>query len=147
MQNGSPGLAGPVQKFIDPITGVRRMAVLLTACLLVGATPARAEGVNLLAQLDPFPGNDRYGDIWGEGDFAYLGSFSGSGVAIIDISDPENPFLAATYLPASGGQFKDVKVESGIGYFASDNGGGLHIVEAALAVARTMQSRRATSVR
>ena len=80
--------------FIDPITGVRRMAVLLTACLLVGATPARAEGVNLLAQLDPFPGNNRYGDVWGEGDYAYLGSFAGAGVMIIDISTPSAPFLA-----------------------------------------------------
>jgi choice-of-anchor B domain-containing protein len=67
--------------------------------------------------------------VWGEGDFAYLGSFAGSGVAIIDLSDPENPFLAATYLPASGGQFKDVKVDGGVGYFASDNGGGVHIVD------------------
>jgi choice-of-anchor B domain-containing protein len=85
--------------------------------------------VDLLAQFDPFPGNNRYGDVWGEGNFAYLGSFNGTGVAIIDISDPENPFLAATYLPASGGQFKDLKVEGGVGYFASDNGGGLHIVD------------------
>ena len=45
----------------------------------------------LLAQLDPFAGNNRYGDVWGEGDFAYLGSFNGSGVAIIDISEPTQP--------------------------------------------------------
>ena len=82
----------------------------------------------LVKQLDPASGNNRYGDVWGEGDFAYLGSFSGSGVFIIDISTPSSAFLAAHYNP-SAGQFKDVKVHAGIGYFASDNGGGLHIVD------------------
>jgi choice-of-anchor B domain-containing protein len=92
-------------------------------------TVSRAQNINLVSQLDPFPGNDRYGDVWGEGNYAYLGSFQGAGVAIIDLSDPGSPFLAATYSPASGGQFKDVKVDAGIGYFSSDNGGGLHIVD------------------
>ncbi len=85
--------------------------------------------MTLVSQLDPFPGNDRYGDVWGEGSYAYVGSFGGAGVAIIDISDPSLPFLETTYLPGSGGQFKDVKVHDGIGYFASANGGGLHIVD------------------
>ena len=91
--------------------------------------PARAQNVTLVSQLDPLPGNNRYGDVWGEGNYAYVGSFNGSGVAIIDISDPNAPFLETTYLSPSGGQFKDVKVHDGIGYFASDNGGGLHIVD------------------
>ena len=82
-----------------------------------------------MAQLDPFLGNDRYGDIWGEGDYAYIGSFAGSGVGVIDISDPSSPSLVTTYGAGAGGQFKDVKVHGGIGYFASDNGGGLHIVD------------------
>lgn len=103
---------------------------LFTAALSVsGAPTAHAQNINLVGQLDPFVGNDRYGDVWGEGTYAYVGSFSGTGVAIIDISDPANPFLAATYGAGAGGQFKDVKVHNGIGYFASDNGGGLHIVD------------------
>lgn len=83
---------------------------------------------NLIGQLDPFGGNDRYGDVWGAGDYAYIGSFSGSGVGIIDISDPSTPFLAHHYNPANG-QFKDIKIANGIGYFGSDNGGGVHIVD------------------
>lgn len=104
---------------------------IVFAGLLVtlSATRVEAEVITLVNQLDPFSGNDRYADVWGEGDFAYVGSFAGSGVAIFDISDPANAFLATQYLPASGGQFKDVKVANGIGYFASDNGGGLHVVD------------------
>lgn len=87
--------------------------------------------ITLVKQLDPYGGNNRYADVWGEGDYAYLGSFAGSGVAIFDVSDPESAFLAAQYNPETGGQFKDLKVVDGIGYFASDNDGGLHIVDLA----------------
>lgn len=101
--------------------------VVLSAMFAASAT--HAGELQLVEQFDPFAGNDRYGDVWGEGNFAYLGSFQGSGVAIIDISTPGSAFLAAHYNPASGGQFKDVKVQNGLGYFASDNGGGLHLVD------------------
>ena len=89
---------------------------------------ALADPIELLGQLDPVAGTDVYGDVWGEGDYAYLGVFSGTGVFIIDISDPANPSLVTTYSPSSG-QFKDVKVYDGIGYFATDDGDGLHIVD------------------
>ncbi len=85
-------------------------------------------GLTLVGQFDPFSGNNRYADVWGEGDYAYIGSFGGLGVGIIDISIPGAPSLAAHYSP-SVGQFKDVKVQNDIGYFASDNGDGLHIVD------------------
>lgn len=85
--------------------------------------------ITLVGQLDPVGGADQYGDIWAEGDYAYLGSFAARGVRIIDISTPTSPLLVAHYDPASGGRFKDVKVSNGVGYFASDNGGGLHIVD------------------
>jgi choice-of-anchor B domain-containing protein len=91
---------------------------------------ARAQ-LSLVGTLDPYVGDDRYGDIWGEGDFAYIGSFQGTGVGIIDISDPTTPALVTTYGAGVGGRFKDLKVRAGIGYFASDNGGGLHIVDLA----------------
>jgi choice-of-anchor B domain-containing protein len=83
----------------------------------------------LVGALDPVANNDAYADVWGEGDYAYLGSFTVRGVRIIDISDPTNPMLAATYGDVPTGQFKDVKVHNGIGYFASDSGGGLHVVD------------------
>ncbi len=49
-------------------------------------------------------------------------------MGIIDISTPGTPSLAAHYSP-SVGQFKDVKVQNGIGYFENDNGDGVHIVD------------------
>jgi len=105
---------------------------LLAVLALPGAVAtgaARAENITLVSQLDPVAGNDQYGDVWGEGSYAYLGSFAARDVRIIDISNPSAPFLATTYSVPTGGQFKDVKVYGGIGYFASDNGGGLHIVD------------------
>jgi len=89
---------------------------------------ALADPIDFLGQLDPVAGTDVYADVWAEGDYAYMGVFSGTGVFIIDISDPTNPSLETTYSPGSG-QFKDVKVIDGIGYFATDNGDGIHIVD------------------
>ena len=109
----------------------QRTTVLLTSSLLLLLTAADVKAdimFSLVAQVDPFSGNDRYADVWGDGNYAYVGSFAGSGVAIFDVSVPATAFLAGTYNPTSGGQFKDVKVRNGIGYFASDNGGGLHVV-------------------
>src|SRR5262245_32365468 len=92
--------------------------------------PAYAQAtLKLLGQLDPYPGDNRYADVWGEGNYAYLGSYAGNGVMIIDISDPTNPKLVGNYTPAEGGRFQDVIVTGGIGYFSSESRGGLHIVD------------------
>jgi hypothetical protein len=65
-----------------------------------------------------------YGDIWAEGNYAYLGTRGSQGVFIIDISDPSHPFVASQYFPSSGRAPQDVKVQNGIGYFAMNSGGG-----------------------
>ncbi len=96
--------------------------------LALGVSNANAQ-FELVKQLDPFSGGNRYGDVWGDGNYAYVGSFNGEGVGIFDISDPENAFLATQYTAASNGRFKDIKVSNGVGYFASDNGGGVHLVD------------------
>lgn len=83
----------------------------------------------LLGQLDPFTGNNRYADVWGEGNYAYLASFNGNGVMIIDIANPRSPQLVGHYNPTDGGRFQDVIVRNGIGYFSSENRGGVHIVD------------------
>jgi choice-of-anchor B domain-containing protein len=101
------------------------VAVAVCALRVGGASAATIE---LVSQLDPNTAADAYGDVWAEGDYAYLGSFESTGVAIIDISDPENPVWLTAYSPLSG-KFKDVKVYDGIGYFATDNGDGMHIVD------------------
>ena len=65
----------------------------------------------------------------GRGQYAYLASYNGDGVMIIDISDTANPKLAGYYNPPQGGRFQDVVVINGIGYFGSESRGGLHIVD------------------
>lgn len=85
--------------------------------------------IKLVGQLDPLEGDIRYSDIWGEGNFAYLGSFNGNGVMIADISNPAAPRMVGHYNPAEGGRFQDVMVINGIGYFSSENRGGVHIVD------------------
>lgn len=77
----------------------------------------------LVGQLDPFTGENRYGDVWGEGNYAYLASFNGSGLMIIDITNPRAPVLASTYEPSGGARFQDVVVIEGIAYCSAENGG------------------------
>lgn len=117
---------------------VLRTLFLLAVVIVVAGVDARAQiNVSLRSQLDPLDGPLRYGDVWGEGNYAYLATFNtpepnttrGSGVLIIDISDPDNPQLAGHYLPATGARFQDVVVINGIGYFSSENNGGVHIVD------------------
>jgi uncharacterized protein (TIGR03437 family) len=106
--------------------------ITVFVCWLVFAlvSSARADlNVRMLAQLDPFPDNNRYGDVWGEGNYAYLGSFNGSGVMIIDISNLSAPVLVGHYNPPIGARFQDVVVIGGIGYFSSESDGGVHIVD------------------
>lgn len=90
----------------------------------------RAQGViKLLGQLKPFDVDNRYADLWAEGNYAYLGSYNGTGVMIIDISNPSAPKMVGYYNPTEGGRFQDVIVINGIGYFSSESRGGVHIVD------------------
>ena len=109
------------------------ISVTLGVLLLVPPQAHAQRGVafDRVSVFDPDPASVaeryRYSDVWAEGNYAYLGSFDSTGVSIIDISNPANPFLAATYDP--GVVLQDVKVHNGVGYFANDGGGGVHIVD------------------
>lgn len=103
-------------------------ALVVLVAFLFSAS-ANAQTIKLLGQLDPFDGDNRYADVWGEGNYAYLGSYNGNGLMIIDISNPALPKLAGNYVPAEGGRFQDVMVINGIGYFSSESRGGVHIVD------------------
>jgi choice-of-anchor B domain-containing protein len=98
---------------------------VLVACLSASAADLTFN-VALQGSNDPLTGTSRYGDVWGEGDYAYMGSYMTTGVRIFNIADPTNPVLVSTY---QGGVFKDVKTRNGIGYFASDDNQGMHIVD------------------
>jgi hypothetical protein len=107
---------------------IRFFLALLTATL---ATQAVAQGIHITLRgtSNPVPGRYRYSDVVAEGNYAYLASWStSSGVLIVDISTPEAPKKVATYAPANSKNMQGIAVLNGIGYFASDSGGGVHIV-------------------
>ncbi len=109
---------------------IKRALILCCFALALGSSAHANLNARLRAQLDPFSGNNRYADVWGEGNYAYIGSFdNGTGVMIIDISNPAAPALAGHYDPPAGGRFQDVVVIGGIGYFSSESNGGVHIVD------------------
>jgi uncharacterized protein (TIGR03437 family) len=110
-----------------------RLARLLCAVFLGAgwlAQPVFAQlNSKLLSQLDPFTGHNRYGDVWGEGHYAYLASYNGSGVMIIDIADPRAPVLAGVFEPPGGARFQDVVVIDGIAYCSSEDNKGVYIAD------------------
>lgn len=135
------------------LRGHKRGRCLKAAAILMAAgagVDARAAdltfNVSLVGQLNPLAGqgstNNLYADLWSDGNTVVLGSVSGgSGVSIIDISNPAAPTCPWRYDPvgSADGQFRDVIVRNGIGYFAIDSSttggpttvGGIHIVNLA----------------
>jgi hypothetical protein len=101
--------------------------------------------VTLVSELDPLPFSTTqyYGDIWVDGNYAYLGTDkNGGGVSIFDVSVPSNPTFIRNPLNPSGAitmptyvgdQMEDVEVYNGIGYFSSDvsttTGTGVDVVD------------------
>jgi hypothetical protein len=88
--------------------------------------PVNAE---LVGQWDGFGGS--YGDVWGEGDYAYIGHFGHRGVHIVDISDPAKPFDVAQYLLTDiGASAQDVKVADGLMFVGVESGTeSVHVVD------------------
>ena len=131
----------------------RRRAILLIAGLVAGTALGgdafavdQTFNVTLVSQLDPLPFSTShyYGDIWVDGNYAYLGTdVNGGGVSIFDISVPSNPTFirnplnpsgAITMPTYAGDQMEDIEVYNGIGYFGSDvttssSGTGVDIVD------------------
>ncbi len=96
-------------------------------------TEVSAQKVRLRAQITPdcASGSSRtkFADIYAEGNIAVQGSFACRGAFIYDVSDPDNPVLAAHYNPGANQQFLEAIVVGNRGYFGSGNGGGVHIVD------------------
>ena len=65
--------------------------------------------------------------------FVYLGadSFSNQGMAVFEVTDLTNPTLVSFYAPAGEGglHLRDAEVHDGVGFFSSNNGGGVHVVD------------------
>ena len=124
------------------------LAGLVAGTVLSGDAFAVDQTFNVtqVSQIDPLPfsGSHFYGDIWVDGNYAYLGTdVNGGGVSIFDISVPSNPTFIRNPLNPSGtitmptylgDQMEDVEVYNGIGYFGSDvttgsSGTGVDVVD------------------
>lgn len=117
----------------------------------------RTFNVSLVSQIDPLPFSTTqyYGDVWVDGNYAYLGADkNGGGVSIFDVSDPAIPTFirnpanlsgAVTMPTYAGDQMEDMEVYNGIGYFSSDvsttSGAGVDIVDLSDPTNPTMISR------
>ncbi len=127
------------------------MSAAVATVVLSGGSPAyavdRTFNISLVGALNPLAGqgatNNIYADVWGEGNVVALGSVgTGSGVTLINNSNPAAPVAYPNrYMPAgsANGQFRDVIIQGGIGYFAIDSSttggpttvGGVHVVNLA----------------
>lgn len=106
---------------------------LASACTLA-ATAAIAQNFNidLVGTWDQDPGT--YGDVWGEGDLAYVGKFGEPWVLILDVSDPASPQLVSKYTvppPNQNTSAQDVKTGDGLMFIGleADGNAGAQIVD------------------
>jgi hypothetical protein len=128
-------------QFVHLVRRFRRALSLSFFCCVVafqlaGFFAAAADvtfNITLVGESDPIPGSGSlyYGDVWGDGNYAYVGAdVNGGGIAIFDISNPASPQFLTEY---EGDQMEDVEVHNGIGYFSSDvsvsAGTGVDIVD------------------
>ncbi|MDQ3178929.1 MAG: hypothetical protein M3Q33_00255, partial [Acidobacteriota bacterium] len=92
-----------------------------------------AQKVRLRAQITPDCGSTstaKFADIYADGNIAVQGGYDCRGVFIYDISNPDNPQLAAWYNPGNNQRFLEAIVVGNRGYFGSGSGGGgVHIVD------------------
>jgi hypothetical protein len=115
------------------------MRCILTVLALTGIAfplplPAGDCPVNLteLGHWDQDTGD--YGDVWGDGNIAYVAQYGDNGVHIIDISNPNNPQELVEWVVQSPNTFasaQDVKVHDGLLFIAleSDPNDGAEVVD------------------
>jgi hypothetical protein len=100
-----------------PVAPALIVAGLLSSDVLGLDPPLNA---SLVGHWDGFDGE--YGDVWAEGDYAYLGHYAlGDGklaqIQIVNIADPANPYLETTYFLPSPNEYaspEDVHVADGL---------------------------------
>ena len=101
---------------------------LLFASCFVGSAHAQGIHTTLRSQANPYGFYQSYAGVWGDGNYAYVGSERRNGILIFDITNPDAPVLASYYGQSGPIDMEDIKVQNGIGFFADNMGSGLHIV-------------------
>jgi len=127
--------APPLHTATDPDVDMQCNPLRLNAAIAAprteaGSTALGGTEVTLIGAWDGFGGS--YADIWGDGDFAYIGHFGSSSVSIVDISNPANPIGIEYVLPPpnTSASAQDVKVGDGLLFIGLESGGAsVHIVD------------------
>ena len=104
---------------------------LIASTAIFGSTSVYAQGIHttLRSQANQYGAYQSYAGVWGDGNFAYVGSERRNGILIYDITNPDAPVLASYYGQSGPIDMEDIKVANGIGFFADNMGSGLHIVD------------------
>jgi hypothetical protein len=112
-----------------------------------GHDPGEVLDMQLEGAISPFgvTTNNNYTEVWGAGDYAYIGSLS-SGVAIIDASDRQSLRYRTTFAPTAGREFHDIRVYGDVGFFSSNNGGGTFVVDLSAPTTPTMVTQIDSSI-
>ncbi len=121
--------------------GVASRFLLVLLLTLASSSWAQGIHVTLRSNPDPYPAYQSYAGVWGDGNYAYVGSERRNGVLIYDITNPDAPVLASYYGATGPIDMEDIKVANGIGYFADNMGSGLHIVDVSNPASPTLLSQ------
>ncbi len=116
MRNVSPApLRDDVTSALLRRDTIARLVILALALGMAGAAQAQEPPFNASEVSNFDQAGQNYADVWGDGNFAYIAHFGARVVDIIDITDPQNPTLAATYdTNVAVASAQDVKVASGL---------------------------------
>jgi len=117
----------------DTNLGVLGRGLLLALALSTAALALSAQQApfNITEVGNFVQSGQSYADVWAEGDYAYVAHFGQRVVDIVDISDPANPVLAATYdTNVTSASAQDVKVHNGLMFVGLEQvSPGCHIVD------------------
>ena len=102
---------------------------------LLAMAPVWGQEILNTTLVGQWDGPGTFSDVWGDGDYAYIGQFGNAYINIVDISDPANPVNARRYdlpPPNTGRSAQDVKVGNGLLFIGMEGGSGgtdVHIVD------------------
>ena len=123
-------------KLAEGRTKMKRLIVCCAALLAAGSPSIMAQNPEtnaiVVGRWDGFGGF--YGDVWGDGNYAYVAHFGDAAVDIVNVADRSNPTAAVRYLlppPNTTASAQDVKVADGLLFIALEgtNDAGVHIVD------------------
>jgi hypothetical protein len=119
----------------------------LTLLFCVQTVFAQGIHVSLRGNSNPNPGQQWiYSDVVADGNFAYVASWHNTaGVWIFDISNPDAPKFITHYAPSGTTNMQAIQVLNGIGYFGTDSGSGIRIVNLSNPAVPTLIQRITTT--